>query len=228
MLIEFSVSNFRSFRQRQTISLVAASRMKKKANKFALDVKGEKLPDVLKACVIYGPNASGKSNLIRALQVLVTLTGATADTSKHQLSRLAVPFIFDRSLADQPCEFEIHFVAEGTRYQYDLAITKQRIVREQLISFPNGLATPLYLRTFVDNEEQYQFGEKFEADGIVREAWKSLTPPSSLFIVQAVANSNEKLNQLRVPCLWLRNSMIVLRDDAQIERLSKLSQRARP
>lgn len=50
MLIEFSVSNYRSFRERQTFSMVAAPRLKKGDNVFKPVVKGEKLPDLIKGC----------------------------------------------------------------------------------------------------------------------------------------------------------------------------------
>ena len=63
MLIEFSVSNFRSFRDRQTLSMVAAPRLRKKDNVISPKVKGETLPDLLKVAAVYGPNASGKINV---------------------------------------------------------------------------------------------------------------------------------------------------------------------
>ena len=73
MLIEFSVSNFRSFRERQTLSMVAASRLRKKENTFTVNVRGEKLPSLLKVAVIYGPNASGKTNLLKAIDAISSI-----------------------------------------------------------------------------------------------------------------------------------------------------------
>lgn len=93
MLIEFSVSNFRSFRERETFSMVAAPRLHRRDNVFTPDVVGEKLPDLLKVAAIYGPNASGKSNLLKALDIVRTMTGISpADYVPVK------PFRFDKEL----------------------------------------------------------------------------------------------------------------------------------
>lgn len=203
MLIEFSVSNYRSFRERQTLSMVAAPRLRRRENTFKADVVDEMLPDLLKVAVIYGPNASGKSSLLRALDVVGDI--AVREPSAASGSLPVSPFRFDSALQNEPSKFEIHFVCDRRRYQFSLAATKERIVFERLMSFPKGKDTLLYERTHTDEGERYVFGPALEGGADLFETWRKITPPTLLFIAQAVANSNEELKQLRVPFAWLKS-----------------------
>ncbi|OGB30286.1 MAG: ATPase [Burkholderiales bacterium RIFCSPLOWO2_12_FULL_61_40] len=210
MLIEFSVANFRSFRERQTLSMVATPRLRKRENVFKPELKGEKFPDLLKVAVIYGPNASGKSNLLKALGVVQEI--AEREPSTRDIPLPVTPFCFDAALADQPSLFELHFIHAGLRYQFNLAVTSKRIVGEKLLVFPKGRESLLYERQHTEQGETYGFGEQLKASlgGDILEAWKKLTPPRLLFIAQAVANSNEELDHLKAPFEWLRQSSFPL------------------
>lgn len=210
MLIEFSVSNFRSFRERQTLSLVATPRLHKRENVFKPELTGEKFPDLLKVAVIYGPNASGKSNLLKALDVVQEI--AYREPSTRDIPLPVVPFRFDAVLIDQPSLFELHFIHSGVRYQFNLAATGERIVGEKLLAFPKGRESLLYERQHTPQGETYSFGSLLTAslNSELLETWKKLTPPKLLFIAQAVANSSEELTQLKTPFEWLRESRLSL------------------
>jgi AAA15 family ATPase/GTPase len=208
MLIEFSISNYRSFREKQTFSMVAAPRLKKGDNVFKPVVKGEKLPDLLKVAAIYGPNASGKSNLIKAFEIV-------SDIAKRQPSAQTTllpvaPFRFDTELADQPTRIELHFIYAEQRYEFELAVTQQRIVHERLVAYPNGKETLLYERLHSSSGDQYTFGQQLEGGKDLHELWKKATNAQMLFIAQAVANSSEDLNQLRNPLKWLQSGFLVI------------------
>lgn len=210
MLIEFSVTNFRSFRERQSLRMSAAHRLSKKENTFATDVIGEKLPSLLKAAAIYGANASGKSSLVMAMGMISRLLRRRPD-SNHLLP--VEPFRFDAALLDKPSEFEVHFITAGTRYQFSLGLTRERITHEALTIYPRGKAFLLYERVHGIGGDTYSFGESFEGNEYVKEAWTQLTGPQTLFISQAVANSNEHMQQLRTPHGWLQDGMLVLPDN---------------
>lgn len=202
MLIEFSVSNFRSFRERQTFSMVAAPRLHKRNNVFKPQLSGEKFPDLLKVAVIYGPNASGKSNLLKALDAVSQIASRGPSTSDIPLP--VSPFRFDVALADQPSAFDLHFIHAGIRYQFELSATSKRIVKERLVAFPKGVETLLYDRQHKEVGDQYSYGDTLEGGIDLFETWRKLTPPGVLFIGQAVANSNEELSQLGPPLKWLK------------------------
>ncbi|MBD9362167.1 AAA family ATPase [Methylomonas fluvii] len=208
MLIEFSVTNFRSFREKQTFSMVAAPRLRKRENVFKPAVKGEKLPDLLKVAAIYGPNASGKSNLIRALDVVREV--ASRQPSAQPIPLPVTPFRFDPQLRLSPSRIELHFVHAEQRYQFELALTQDRIVEERLISFPAGKETMLYERLYRTSGETYRFGSSLEGGDGLHEVWRNSTSPQVLFITQAVANSSEELTQLRLPFRWLQKGLMVV------------------
>lgn len=220
MLIEFSVSNFRSFRERQTFSMVAAPRLGKSQNKFKPDLKGEKFPQLLKVAAIYGPNASGKSGFISALGIVRQIINVPANQRK---SIPATPFKFDQKLTNKPSAFEYHFIQEGVRYQFILETTHNRIHQETLIYYPKGQEKLLYSRTFDGTSESYEIGDDLEGGRIVHDAWKKLTSPQTLFLAQAVANSSDELQQLKHPYKWFTSSTSVIHS----ETLGRWSQMTR-
>jgi predicted ATPase len=210
MLIEFSISNYRSFREKQTFSMVAAPRLKKGDNVFKPVVKGEKLPDLLKIAAIYGPNASGKSNLIKAFDIVRYI--ANRQPSAQPTALPVFPFRFDPQLADQPTRIELHFIYAEQRYEFELALTQERIVEERLIAFPKGKETLLYDRRHSPSGDEYTFGE-LEGGNDLHELWKKSTGPQVLFLAQAVANSSEDLKQLREPLRWLQSGFMIVSGD---------------
>jgi len=221
MLIEFSISNYRSFREKQTFSMVAAPRLKKGDNVFKPVVKGEKLPDLLKVAAIYGPNASGKSNLIKAFDIVRDI--ANRQPSAQSTLLPASPFRFDPQLADQPSRIELHFVYAEQRYEFELALTQDRIIQERLIAFPKGKETLLYERCHLPSGDEYIFGSQLEGGKDLHELWKKSTGPQVLFLAQAVANSSEELKQLREPLTWLQTGFIIVSGD--MNRLADSSQK---
>lgn len=216
MLIELSVQNFRSIRERQTFSMVAAPRLiKGKQNKFKPQVRGERFPALLKVAAVYGPNASGKSTLVYAFDLLSKLTRQQPTTEKVQLE--AAPFRFDKNLIDQPSIIEVHFIRNKNRYSFEIALTQDRICAEVLTVYRGGQAKELYRRRYEPARdgshgiESYSFGEELEGGNELHKVWQRLTGPRTLFLAQAVANSSEDLNQLKAPWEWLQ-SLIVVRE----------------
>ena len=201
MLIEFSVENYLSFRERQTLSMVAAPRLHKRENTFKPELDGEKFPNLLKVAVIYGANASGKSNLLKGLDLITKLAKRNAGSANTALP--VSPFRFDAALRDQPSQFEVHFLHKKIRYQLELRLTAERITKERLVCFLKGGEALLYERIHTNDGDQYDFGKALEGGRDLFEIWRNLTPPKLLFIAQAVANSNENLKQLREPFEWL-------------------------
>lgn len=213
MLIEFSVSNFLSFRDRQTLSMVAVPRLGKRINTFIPDVDGESFPALLKVIAIYGPNASGKSSLIQALDVVRNLARTDRD-AEHPLK--AKSFRFDKSLSDKPSTFELNFIADRVRYYFLVSLTSDRIIKEELISYPKGKETPLYRREFINKTYQYEFGEALEGSDAIKDVWKDLTNQKSLYITQATTNSSESYTQLRKPYDWLRRGITSIDQDSML------------
>lgn len=137
MLIQFSVANFRSFKEMQTLSLV-------KEDSFpGLDENSSSLKSadgnisLLKTVAIYGPNASGKSTLVDALGYMRSFILGSVKNQRGDEIEWVSPFLLDSVTSKQPSVFEIQFVLENAEgkniaYQYGFALTKERIYEEWL------------------------------------------------------------------------------------------------
>lgn len=134
MLIEFRVSNFRSFREEQTLSLVAS---RDKGHEDNLIPAGKF--SLLKSAAIFGLNASGKSNLIKALKAVESFVEASA-TKMNQGDKIPgiVPFRLDPETRDKPSVFEVTAIVEGTGFNYGFSATQERVHDEWLTVWPNG------------------------------------------------------------------------------------------
>ncbi|MCK5225514.1 MAG: ATP-binding protein [Planctomycetes bacterium] len=130
MLVEFKVGNYRSFREEQTLSLVASNDTELPGN--CVDQGKLRL---LKTVGIYGPNASGKSNLINALSTMQEIIEKPAKPGK----KLPVtPFKLDDKYSKKPSSFEAIFYHKKIRYQYGFTATSERIYDEWLYAYPEG------------------------------------------------------------------------------------------
>jgi AAA15 family ATPase/GTPase len=145
MLIELIIKNFRSFRDEQRFSLVAATSDKSlPGNTF--QSKGFK-QTLLHSAVIYGPNASGKSNLILALQALHLLLAPSLEGLPSLIRRhIYKPFLLEPETQQAPTSIEVHFLQGDVRYQYGLVFDREFIHEEWLIAYPKGQAQTWFTR----------------------------------------------------------------------------------
>jgi len=186
MLIEFRFKNYRSFRDEQVLSLVASSDKEHQPSLF--DTGRVRL---LKAAAIYGPNASGKSNIAKALRFMRGMVLESAELEQSDRIR-AEPFDLDRRTRKEPSEFELAFLLGGVRYQYGFALTRERVVSEWLIAFPKGRAQRWFERTaFSGSEEsEWYFGPKLKGQN---ESLAEFTRPNSLFTSVAAKFNHKQL-----------------------------------
>jgi AAA15 family ATPase/GTPase len=140
MLLEFSVGNFLSFKERKTLSLEASSI---RENQGSVIEKGPY--KVLRSAVIYGANSSGKSNLIKALTVMRQLVIESVTT--NSTSELPVTsFLLSTDYENRPSFFEILFIIEDTRYRYGFEVDKFAVHAEWLFEQKKGKEHQLFLR----------------------------------------------------------------------------------
>ena len=134
MLIEFSVENFRSFREMQTLHLQAAAIKSKdpKLDEYNVCKLTDKL-SVVKSKVIYGANASGKSNLVKAMAVFFRIFRHSLQDEKTLKSWL-VPYFMDTTSFQKPTYFQIQFRTDGRTYRYGFEANESVIVSEWLYS----------------------------------------------------------------------------------------------
>ena len=150
MLIEFSVRNFRSFKDRITLSLEATaltSRDKELDENTIFAAAGLRL---LTSTAIYGANASGKSNLVLALDFMRTfMLQSSKDTQAGEPIRTE-PFALSLDTRDQPTEYELIFIVGGRQYRYGFEVSTIRVEREWLYHVPAKTEKLLFERTGQD------------------------------------------------------------------------------
>lgn len=140
--------------------------------------------DVLRVAAIYGANASGKSNAIRALQFVCSAVENSQVRWKPQERIPVQPFRMNRARASQPTSFRIDFVVGDTTYEYSFSVDVEKVLSESLASFPEGRRRLLFIR----EREKYRFGKFFSGPN---QFIKDVTRPNSLFLSAAAQNNHE-------------------------------------
>jgi AAA15 family ATPase/GTPase len=188
MLVEFSIKNFRSFRDEQVLSLVASN-----DNVLEENCATEGKLHLLKAVGIYGPNASGKSNLIKAIKIMkgIVLNSANYKPGK----KLPVqPFLLDDESQKDPSSFEVIFYHGDIRYQYGFSATNERIHEEWLLAYPKGRtpdkAQKWFHRSFSKRDTDWKFSSFLKGE---RERLKDKTRDNALFLSVAAQWNNKQL-----------------------------------
>jgi AAA15 family ATPase/GTPase len=151
MLVEFTVSNFRSIKGPATLSLVAARMTSGNSNLDADNVA--KVDDdlgLLRSAVIYGANASGKSNVISALAFMRRFVRTSANQKADDESIAYQPFLLDTRTRNSPSQFELLFLLNEKQYRYGFSVTADRVVSEWLYHVPRVKELPLFTRNGQD------------------------------------------------------------------------------
>jgi uncharacterized protein len=200
MLVEFSVENYRSIQEKQTLSMVAAE------DETMLDSNTFSVPNnddlrLVTSAAIYGPNASGKSNLLKAIQVLKNLVINSA--SRMQIGdKLPVePFRLNSESAKKPSSFEVIFIHEKIRYEYGVSLNRERVFEEWLIAYRNEVQENWFSReylpdnpTFEPNEGyKWSFGKGLKGE---KKRIQRFVRSNSLFISHAAQNNHPQLTEV--------------------------------
>ncbi|MEI6758648.1 MAG: ATP-binding protein [Chlorobium sp.] len=205
MLIEFRVKNFRSIREEQRLSLVANS---DKEHSETHIVKGRETTGlhILKSAVIYGANASGKSNLVSALLFMQQVVAESATLVKEGEKFFLQPFRLDNESPQKPTEFEITFVLSGVRYQYGFALLPERIVEEWLLVYSTSKPQIWFNRQYnpETNEDDYKFSSHLSGE---KKLWQKSTRSNALFLSKAVDLNS---NALRPVFLWIVQHLYII------------------
>ena len=210
MLLEFRVRNYRSIRDEQVLTLIASG--DKELAETHLAPTGLKAAShALRSAVVYGPNASGKSSLLRALDYLRAVVAESATVIQPGQTYNVKPFKLDPASAQQPTEFEITFLLAGVRHQYAFSMTAQRIVSESLLVYRSSKPTQLFNRQHADGDVyDYEFSTYLSGP---RKVWQESTRPNSLFLSMAAQLNSEQLGPV---FNWIVRNIVFLPAGASV------------
>lgn len=147
MIIDFSFTNFRSFKDITEFTLIADSLKSKIDNTFEVEFNSGNPISLLKTAVVYGANASGKSNFIKAFYAFTWLI---QNSSNFKLDKQQIncyePFELDINTQNSPVIFKISFIIDLIKYDYEVSFDKKNIVFEKLDFSPKGQTSNLFER----------------------------------------------------------------------------------
>ncbi|MGG6898837.1 AAA family ATPase [Rhizobium sp. BR 315] len=194
MLLEFRVKNFRSIRDEAILSL-AASADATLEETHTRETGLEKVRRVLNTAAIYGANASGKSNVIRALQFMHLMVTTSNQVQPDQPNILA-PFRMRPDHESEPSLFEATFLIGGKRYQYGFELTRTHIISEWLLVYERAKPQVWFSRTYNEkkkNRYDYTYSDYFSG---TKKLWETATRKETLFLTTAIQLNNEQLKPL--------------------------------
>jgi len=194
MLIDFEVENFRSYRERKRFSLVAASGKELPQNLIELTDLGLTL---VRTAAVYGANASGKSNLLAAMNFVSELIEFPANRPLAT-SLVFAPFRLDPTFATRSSRFRVRFVVEGVLYDYSIAVRSGSVEEERLVAHPHGRPQEWFRRIgkAIEFNPTHLKGQK--------QSLREMTPEDAPFLSVAAAFEHA---QLSPPARWLRRKL---------------------
>lgn len=208
MLLEFRVSNYRSFDEEQTFSFVASK------DKTSLeDENVHQIGDhrILKAAALYGANASGKSNLIKALGAAASFISNSA-TQMNLGDEIAVePFRLRKDARSEPSSFEFTLLIEGIRYDYGFSATRERVHDEWIIAYEGNKEKTWLDRSYDEENDDYEW----DFDGPLKEEGTGLkrrTRSNGLALSRGVERNIKDLDPL---FLWFKEKLKIVDNSIQ-------------
>lgn len=194
MLIQFRAKNYLSIKNEITLSMLASNDKEHPEHLIPSDAKS----NYLKSAVIYGANASGKSNVLNAFWFFVNYV---LTSHEKQLNKKTdrMPFKFDRQTPNEPSVFEVIFVTDGVRYAYGFSATEREIVEEYLYRYPNGRKAVVFERT---NTNDYRFTVDIDLQNNLKER----NSANKLYLSTA---ANWNYNVVKPVFEWFANCSII-------------------
>ena len=187
MLLRISVSNHLSLRDPQELSFVTSSL--KDPTDGLIECPASPTGFVLPALVIYGANASGKSNVVDAVETMRAMVLYSHARGYPGGGVLHQPFRLDEESSKRPSRFEVDFVTDGVRHHYGFEASDREFLSEWLYAFPKSRRRTLFQR----DGNEFSFGRGLKGPNATI---RRLTRPNSLFLSAAAQNDHERLTRV--------------------------------
>ena len=206
MILNFSIQNFGSIKDRQTLTF-EADKSDHLENSYVIHTNGLR---ILKIALIYGANASGKTTILKALEFLrdIVLEPKTKKTDELDFQ----PFLFDPETPNQNAVMSIEFLANDTKYFYEVAFFKKAVVYE-VLNFHNPKKANIYKRTTdIKNEfTEITFGSKIKIDKTIEKNLEANTLWNNT-VLGGFLKTNIDIKELKEVVEWFKNYLYPLID----------------
>ncbi len=214
MLISFTVENWMSYAKPATLSMVASRERQHIARVPSIAKYKVK---VLPVAAIFGGNASGKTNLFKALQFAKTLV-----TKFNQPDNLIPiePFLLDPATKGKPCRFNFELLIEEIIYEYSFSVGRNEVVEEKLVKISGKNEQTLFHRV----AGEANFDASLANDLSLKFAFKG-TRDNQLFVTNTVSQKND---QFRAVYDWFDKTLALVAPDTRFGPFERFFQEADP
>ncbi|SIY10559.1 Predicted ATPase [Shigella sonnei] len=162
MFLSLSIENFRSIKDKQTLSFFASNTGKDHLPSHIYTAKDNNF-NVIKALGIYGANASGKSNILMAFEALRYIASGTKSLDDGDTIPCYEPYALSKSTIEKPTTLEVDFLLnEDVRYSYKVSFNNLKITEESLDFYPNKVKSNVFYRDSKDTFETIKFGVNYK------------------------------------------------------------------
>jgi AAA15 family ATPase/GTPase len=159
MVLEVRLSNFFSIKDEVVLDLRTGNSKTQKTQILQANTFSYKDEQILKSVAIYGANASGKSNIIKAIRFCCSMIFFSHNHNENVFFNF-FPFKFE-NYPQQPSKFFIRFVMNEVEYEYSFSLTQTEIIAEELYYYPNGRRAKIFTRKETPGKAKnsiYKFG----------------------------------------------------------------------
>ena len=185
MIIEFSVENFRSFKDRVTLNMDSSSSKKIPQNLINLDGGN----NLLKTALIYGANSAGKSNLIKAIDFMKGMVVNSHTFNVSSKIPFVVPYKLSKSSKQKPSKFELIFLCGGKKYRYGFSCNSTTVFEEYLFETSKKKEKLVFSR---NNTTDFEFGIDVKKQNL----YQSQTIDNTLYISRATQLGYDKTKNI--------------------------------
>ncbi|MDA3952561.1 MAG: ATP-binding protein [Bacteroidales bacterium] len=203
MLIEISITNYRSLKEKSTLSLIADGYDSKSENINLFEYANDKKLRLHNSVLIFGANGSGKSNIVRGLWTLTWLL----NNPRHEGEPINFfdPFKFNVNTKNQPNKFEIKFLdSDAIPYLYVVSFNSEKITEEKLTYWPNNRETEVFTREILDENSKVhviKIGKAAQEKNSEENIYKNnfaISHFSSLTPNEVILNAFNSLKRIRI------------------------------
>jgi len=202
VLIEFTVKNYRSFRDEATLSMEATGVSTLKS--VLIPYGGMR---ILPGAAIYGKNGGGKSNVIRAFWLAVQFIRNAQKTQHEKAAIPVVPFALNDYSASEPTEFSFVYTLDGIKYWYAFSATKEKVYAESLYHAPKGQKALVFAR----EGQEFTFTEEKARRNLISQ----VVAENQLFFSVACTMNDVACSKAMT---WFREKIYFSRDYSDIPR----------
>ncbi|MBN1968203.1 MAG: ATP-binding protein [Candidatus Delongbacteria bacterium] len=199
MIINFSIQNFGSIKEKQTLTF-EADKSDHLENNYIISANGLRL---LKIALIYGANASGKTTILKALEFLRNIVLEPESKKTDELD--FQPFLFDTSTPEQNSIISIEFLANYIKYYYEVEFFKKAIVNEVLYFHNPNKANVFKRNTDISNQlTKIKFGSKIKIDKTAEKNLEANTLWNNT-VLGGFLKTNVDIKELKEAVEWFKN-----------------------